>query len=55
MLRTSGLGSDIYCIRKRTSAIVGQSAGEQAQYIDYILTVLEELNSKINKICSLRF
>ena len=39
-----------YPSSKRRSMLVTSSPSEHGQYIDYILTVLEELNNKFNKL-----
>ena len=42
---------ELYCFRKKAS-IISSSPSEHGQYIEYILTVLEEVNSKINRLNS---
>lgn len=48
-MKTQQQQSDTICYRKRAT-MVSMSPGEHSQYIDYILTVLEEMNSKVNKL-----
>ena|SRR3990167_3470043 len=40
---------ELYCFRKKAS-IISTSPSEHGQYIEYILTVLEEVNAKINRL-----